>query len=77
MRPLHVDKLHSPQEVTKQETFDALIERSWGTSASPPSASKLNIDNNDETWDEYHDFDEPDKCIPEIEDVVDIGGKLL
>ena len=76
VRPLHVDELHSPQEIKKREIFDALIERRWGTSGSPPpiSQSKQSEDN---TWDEYHDQDEPARCIPEIEDVVDIEGKLL
>ena len=37
--PLHVDELHSPQEVKKRETFDALIERRWGTSMTPPPVS--------------------------------------
>jgi hypothetical protein len=77
VRPLHVDELHSPQEVKKRETFDALIERRWGTSVSPRPVSKLKIDKNDETWDEYHDLDEQARCIPEIEDTVDIRGKLL
>ena len=30
VRPLHVDELHSPQEIKKRETFDALIERGDG-----------------------------------------------
>ncbi len=45
---------------------------------SPPSISQLNNHKNDEeSWNEYHDQNEPPRCIPEIEDVVDINGKLL
>ncbi len=33
--------------------------------------------NDPESWDEYCDQDEPTRCIPEIEDVVNIKGKLL
>ena len=54
-----------------------MIERGWGTSAFPPPASTLKLDNNKEPWDVYHDLEEPARCIPEIEDVVDIEGKLL
>ena len=43
---LNVYDLSSPQEVKKQETVDALIERIWGTSAFPPPASTLKLDNN-------------------------------
>ena len=76
VRPLHVDELHSPQEVKKRDTFDDLIARRWVTSAFPPPPNMLKLDD-EESWDEYHDMDEPARCIPEIEDVVGIGGKLL
>lgn len=56
---LHVDEPPSPPEVKKRETFHALIERRWGSSAFPPPASMLKFDNDEETWDEYHDLDEP------------------
>ena len=76
MRSLQVDELHSPQEIKKRETFDALIERRWGTSGLPPPVSTLQQSEN-ESWDEYRDRDEPPRCIPEVRDVVDIDGKLL
>jgi hypothetical protein len=41
-RSLHVDELHSPQEVKKREIFDVIIERRWGTSATPSPISQLN-----------------------------------
>jgi hypothetical protein len=51
-RPLHTDELHSPTEVTKRKTFDALIERRWGTSINPPPVSKDNA----EEFEEYTAF---------------------
>ena len=37
---LHADELHSPQDIKKRDIFDALIEKRWGTSGSPPSISQ-------------------------------------
>ena len=34
--PLNVADMHSPEEKKKCETFDALVERRWGTSINPP-----------------------------------------
>ena len=42
--PLHVDELHSKTEEKKRETFDALIERRWGTSITPPNVSNSSED---------------------------------
>ena len=58
-RPLHVDELHNLQEIKKRETFNALIERRWGTSMSPPPVSNPSIDNSEESWEEAYDQDEP------------------
>ena len=77
LRPLHLDELHSPEEVKKRETVDDLIERIWGTLSFPPSSSTLKFDNDKKSWDEYHYQDEPAQCIPEIENTVDIGEKIL
>ena len=74
LRPLHVDELHSPQEVKKRETFDALIERRWGTSMTPPPVSSQT---ENESQQAYYDEDELPRHIPENEDVVDANKKLL
>ena len=55
-RPLHADELHNPQEIKKRETFDALIERRWGTSGLPPPVSQLKQSEH-EAWDEHYDED--------------------
>ena len=74
LRPLQVDELHSPTETKKRETFDALIERRWGTSTKP---SNVIPPKDEDTWEEYHDDDESPRLIPEIEDIVDANGRLL
>jgi hypothetical protein len=71
-RPLHIAELHSPTEAKKRETFDALIERRWGTSINPPPASP-----EPEDFEEYSDDDEEPRIIPEIDEPVDSTGKLL
>ena len=73
LRPLSVDEKHSPLEVKRRETFDALIERRWGNAIKPPPVST----DETEPWEEYHDDDELPRHIPDIEDVVDSKGKLL
>ena len=54
-RLLHVDELNSKTEEKKRKTFDALIERRWGTSITPPNVSNSP---EDKPWKEYHDDDE-------------------
>ena len=58
----------------KKETFDALIERRWGTSTTAPKVSKTE---DEDPWEAYHDDEEDPQLIPEIEDVVDATGQLL
>jgi hypothetical protein len=79
VRPLRVEELHSPEELRKREIFDALIERRWGTSINPPkdSTDDDTAKDDDDTWEEYEDADESARTIPEIEDTVDAGGRLL
>ena len=59
-------------EKKKRVTFDALIERRWGTSITPPKASS-----DDSAWQEDHDDDESPRQMPDIEDTVDANGQLL
>ena len=73
-RPLHVDELNIKTEEKKRETLDALIERRWGTSITPPNV--YNSPDN-EPWKEYHDNDESPWQIPEIEDTVDATGRII
>ena len=76
LRPLQVDENHSPVEAKKRETFDALIERRWGTSITPPQVSSNNDKDND-PWEAYHDEEESPRQLQDIEDVVDATGKVL
>ena len=39
-RPLTVAETHLTTELKKQGTFDALVEKQWGTSMSPPPVPK-------------------------------------
>jgi transposase InsO family protein len=73
LRPLHIDETHSPDEQKKREIFDALIERRWGNSISPPTVTTV-TDGDDEEWQEYEDDDEPARIIPDVEDAVDANG---
>ena len=74
LRPLQVDELHSPTEVKKRDTFNALIERRWGTSTKP---SNVIPPKDKDSWEEYYDDDESPRLIPEIEDIVDANGRFL
>ena len=73
-RPLTVAENHSATELKKRGTFDALVEKRWGTSMSPPPVPK---DDNESVFDEYEDDDEYKRVVPDVEDTVDVTGKLL
>ena len=73
-QPLQTAEIHSPTEVKKRKVFNALIERRWGTSISPP---KTTGGNQKPEFENYEDDDEPERVIPEIEDAVDANGRLL
>ena len=74
LRALYVNKLYILTEIKKRETFDALIERIWGTSIIPLNGSTAK---DVEKWEEYYDEDELPRLNPEIEDEVDTNGKLI
>ena len=73
-RPLTVAETHSTMELKKRGTFDALVEKRWGTSMSPPPGPK---DDKQSVFDEYEDDDESKRVVPDVEDTVDATGKLL
>ena len=73
-RPLTVAETHSTMELKKRGTFDALVEKQWGTSMSPPPVPR---DDTELVSDEYEDDDEDKRVIPDVEDTVDATGKLL
>lgn len=72
-RPLQVAEIHSPSEAKKRKIFDELIKRRWGTSITPPKPGSKDRPE----FEMYEDDDEPARIIPDIEDVVDIHGRLL
>ena len=74
VRPLTVAETHSTTELKKRGTFDALVEKRWGTSMSPPPVPR---DDTESVFDEYEDDDEDKRVIPDVEDTVDATGKLL
>ena len=43
LRPLKVDKIHSPVEIKKRELFDEQIERRWGSPIAPSNIQKQNV----------------------------------
>ena len=73
-RPLRVEEKHNSNEAQKRKTFDALIERRWGTAITHPKVIKSD---DDIPWEEYHDENEDPRLIPDVEDIVDATGKLL
>ena len=76
VRPLPPGELTSPSEQSKHQSFDALIERRFGTSINPPQ--QLNDDDGKfENFEPYEDGDEVIWPKPEIEDTVDTTGRLL
>jgi hypothetical protein len=66
-RPLQTSELYSPSEEKKRRIFDALIERRWGTSISPPPMHPP----------KDGDLYEQPNLMPDIEDTVDSNGRLL
>jgi hypothetical protein len=72
-RPLKTEELHSEVERKKQDVYDQLIERRWGTAISGPS-KKPAVDN---TFEAYQDDEEEPRRAPDIEDSVDNSGKVL
>ena len=81
VRPLTVAEFNSSVEIKKRATFDALIERRWGTAISPPpKQSDAQGNNNGEEHDDmelYTDEEEEPRLIPEIEDAVDASGNHI
>ena len=72
-QPIKVDEIHSAMELKKRKIFDGPIERGWDTSINPPTSS---VDS-DKEYEEYEDKDGPACVVPDIEDTVDVNGKLL
>ena len=64
--------MHSPEEKKKCETFDALVERIWGTSTNPPTVTEA-----EEEWEEDEDYEGEPITIPEIEYTVNANGCLI
>ena len=60
-------------ELKKRKIFDGPIERGWDTSINPPTSS---VDS-DKEYEEYEDKDVHSCVVPDIEDTVDVNGKLL
>ena len=80
VRPLHPGELTSPSEQSKRQSFDALIERRFGTSINPPQQLLNDGDGNSgdfENFEPYEDDDEAIRPEPEIEDTIDANGRLL
>ena len=74
LQPIQTSKIHNPIERKKRESFDALIERRWGTSINPPPV--VTVDD-DREWEEYEDNDESPNIIHETHDAVDFNGRLI
>ena len=81
IRPLRVDELHSDIEIKKRETFDTLIERRHDTSTTPSNVSPSDPKEDDgearNEWLVCHYDIEVPRLIPDIDDIIDIQGKLL
>ena len=73
LHPLQTSEIHSPTEITECATFDALIERRWGTLMNPPKETEPKT----KTFNQYEDDNEPMHPSTEIEDTVDTNGKIL
>ena len=69
--------MRSETELQKRKLFDELIERRWGSSIKPPKNVSPDEDQDDNNFEEYSDSDEDARIIPDIEDTVDLTGKLL
>ena len=66
---------HSEVEKRKHKVFDGLIEGRWGTSINLPKTKPS--ENDKENFKYYKDDDEPARVVSDIEDTVDVNGKLL
>ena len=77
VRPLRVEEKHSPVEEKKRQIFEALIRRKLGNSCiHKPSEIKMS-GADDEEWEEYHDDQQFQANIPDIEEAVDANGRLI
>ena len=74
VRPLKTDEIYNPVEIKKREAFDKLIERRWDISINPPKAQSKWAQS---SWKEYDDEMEKPRVITNIEDTVDVNGRLL
>ena len=76
VRPLHPGELTSPSEQSKHQSFNALIDRRFGTLINP-----LQQPNDDDgkfgNFEPYEDNNEVIQPKPEIEDTVNATGRLL
>ena len=77
-RPLQTAELHSPIEIKKRKVFDELIERRYGNSTTSAKTKNSNV-NEPDAEDEADDEPTLDSTgeMPDVEDVMDITGKLL
>jgi hypothetical protein len=74
MRPLTIAEIHSPTELKRQQVFNKLIERRWGTSINPP---KPQAEDDEHEFENYKDDDAPMKHVPDIEDIEDSNNNLI
>ena len=76
-RPLNSEEIHSETEKMKRSIFCDLIEKRHGTATRPRNTD---ADINEEPYDDfeaYTDDDEMAKISEDIEEAVDINGKVL
>ena len=77
VRPLRTEEVHSPIEIKKREIFDALIRQELGNSWIHKSSTIEETGVDDDPWEEYHDNEQFQVNIPDIEEAVDASGKLI
>ena len=84
VRPLKTEEIHSPYEEQKRKLFDAMMDRKFGGSVkklvdeeneSDPMTEPASEE--EDSWEPYEDNDEFAKPTPDMEDSVDINGRLL
>ena len=71
LRPLKIDEIHSPVEITKREVFDELIKRRWGI---PMTQSNIP---QPKAFEKYEDNEQQEQTTVGVEDIVDSTGKVI
>ena len=84
VHPLNNEAIHSPEEQIQHKLFDKFIQTVRGQSLTdkgePSTKNELSSEEEEEEeeeWEPYYDAEEMVKEVPDVEDCVDIHGRVI